>query len=77
MEHFPKAQLEKNTAIVIIEMHQCWSSQLSRFDCRMAYFGLSSSTGIVGCCGNGACICVIFSLLVSLLGFLSLVLRLS
>ena len=77
MKHFPKAQLEKKTAIVIIEMHQCWSSQLSRLDCRMAYFGLSSSTGIVGCCGNGACICVIFSLLFEFLYYVLFVLRLS
>ena len=62
-KHFPNAQLEKNTAIDIIEMHQCCSSQLSRFDCKMAYFDLSSSTGIVGCCGGGACICVIVSIL--------------
>ena len=69
MEHVPKAQLEKKTAMVIIEIHQCWSSQLSRLDCRMAYFGLNSSTGIVGCCGNGACICVIFLCLIFLLLF--------
>jgi len=52
----PKAQLEKKIDIITIEMHQCCNSQLSRRDCKIAYRGLNSSTGIVGCCGGGGTI---------------------
>lgn len=61
MMNVPKAQLEKKSDIITIEMHQCCNSQLSRRDCKIAYRGLNSSTGIVGCCGGGGTIWVIFS----------------
>jgi len=57
--HKIRAQLEKNIDIITIEMHQCCNSQLSLLDCKIAYFGRSSSTGIVGCCGGGAVIVIV------------------